>query len=63
MVRHALEHGVVLVTAGSYGNAIRVLLPLVITDEQMDGALDVIEMAVRSVGSVAAAAKSPAAAG
>ena len=40
---YCLERGVILVTAGSYGNVIRILMPLVITDAQMDEALDVME--------------------
>jgi 4-aminobutyrate aminotransferase/(S)-3-amino-2-methylpropionate transaminase len=43
LTQYCLEHGVILVTAGSYGNVVRVLMPLVITDEQMDEALDVME--------------------
>ena len=37
------EHGLVLITAGSYGNVIRLLMPLVLTDAQMDEAMDVLE--------------------
>ena len=40
---YCLERGVILVTAGSYGNVVRILMPLVITDAQMDEALDVME--------------------
>ena len=43
LVKHCYEHGVLLVTAGSYGNVIRLLMPLVITDAQFSEALDVIE--------------------
>jgi len=56
VVRYALERGVILVTAGSYGNVIRVLMPLVITDDQMDEALDVIEAGLRSTVAEAAMA-------
>jgi 4-aminobutyrate aminotransferase/(S)-3-amino-2-methylpropionate transaminase len=50
LTQYCLDHGVILVTAGSYGNVVRVLMPLVITDEQMDEALDVMEagLAVQS---------------
>ena len=37
------EHGLVLITAGSYGNVIRLLMPLVLTDAQMDEGMDVLE--------------------
>jgi 4-aminobutyrate aminotransferase/(S)-3-amino-2-methylpropionate transaminase len=43
------EHGLITITAGSYGNVIRVLVPLVITREQMDEALDVLEAALQTV--------------
>jgi 4-aminobutyrate aminotransferase/(S)-3-amino-2-methylpropionate transaminase len=46
ITRYCYEHGVILVTAGTYGNIVRLLMPLVITDEQMDEALDVIESAL-----------------
>lgn len=47
--QYCYEHGVVTITAGSYGNVIRLLMPLVITDAQMDEALDVLESALRTV--------------
>jgi len=43
------EHGVITISAGSYGNVIRLLMPLVITDAQMDEALDVLEGAFKAV--------------
>src|SRR5690242_17734563 len=49
VAQHCYEHGLVLITAGSYGNVIRLLMPLVITDAQMDEALDVLEGALASV--------------
>ena len=39
----------VTITAGSYSNVIRLLMPLVITDAQMDEALDVLEAALARV--------------
>ena len=50
IVRYCLEHGVILVTAGTYANVIRLLMPLVITDEQMSEALDVLEAAIQNAG-------------
>ena len=41
-----LEDGVLVITAGPAGNVIRVLSPLVITDEELDRGLEVIERAV-----------------
>jgi 4-aminobutyrate aminotransferase/(S)-3-amino-2-methylpropionate transaminase len=49
IAQYCYEHGLVLITAGSYGNVIRLLMPLVITDAQMDEALDVMEAALQSV--------------
>jgi 4-aminobutyrate aminotransferase/(S)-3-amino-2-methylpropionate transaminase len=48
--QYCYEHGLVTITAGSYGNVIRLLVPLVITDAQMDDGLDVLESALQSVG-------------
>ena len=47
--QYCYEHGLVILTAGSYGNVIRLLMPLVITDSQMDEALDILEAALASV--------------
>jgi 4-aminobutyrate aminotransferase / (S)-3-amino-2-methylpropionate transaminase / 5-aminovalerate transaminase len=43
------EHGLITITAGTYGNVIRVLVPLVISDQQMDEALAVLQSALQSV--------------
>ncbi len=47
--QYCYEHGLVTITAGSYGNVIRLLMPLVITDAQMDEAMDVLESALAHV--------------
>jgi len=47
--QYCYEHGLITITAGSYGNVIRLLMPLVITDEQMDEAMDVLEAALACV--------------
>jgi len=49
IAQYCYEHGLITITAGTYNNIIRVLVPLVITDEQMDEALDVLEGALASV--------------
>ncbi len=46
LTRYCYQHGVILVTAGTYGNIIRLLMPLVITNQQIDEAMDVIESAL-----------------
>jgi 4-aminobutyrate aminotransferase / (S)-3-amino-2-methylpropionate transaminase / 5-aminovalerate transaminase len=43
------EHGLITITAGSYSNVIRLLMPIVITDGQMEEALDVLEAALAAV--------------
>jgi 4-aminobutyrate aminotransferase/(S)-3-amino-2-methylpropionate transaminase len=47
--QYCYERGLVTITAGSYGNVIRLLMPLVVTDGQMDEALDVLESALAEV--------------
>ena len=47
--QYCYEHGLVTITAGSYGNVIRLLMPLVITDAQMDEAMDVLEAGLAHV--------------
>jgi 4-aminobutyrate aminotransferase/(S)-3-amino-2-methylpropionate transaminase len=49
IAQYCYEHGLITITAGSYSNVIRVLVPLVITNEQMDEALDVLESAIANV--------------
>ena len=49
MSQYCYEHGLVTITAGSYSNVIRLLMPLVITDAQMDEAMDVLESALAYV--------------
>ncbi|MCG2623455.1 4-aminobutyrate--2-oxoglutarate transaminase [Arthrobacter sp. I2-34] len=45
---NCLENGVVILTCGTYGNVIRLLPPLVISDELLADALDVLEAAIRA---------------
>ena len=42
------QHGVIAISCGTYGNVVRLLPPLVITDEQLADGLDVLGAAVRS---------------
>jgi 4-aminobutyrate aminotransferase/(S)-3-amino-2-methylpropionate transaminase len=49
VTQYCYEHGLITITAGSYGNVIRVLVPLVASDAQMDEGLDVLESALHSV--------------
>jgi 4-aminobutyrate aminotransferase / (S)-3-amino-2-methylpropionate transaminase / 5-aminovalerate transaminase len=57
ILERAARRGVLVLSAGVRGNCGRFLAPLVITDEQLDEALDVLEVCVREVvGSRAASA-------
>jgi len=49
ITKYCYEHGLITITAGSYSNVLRVLVPLVITDDQMDEALNVLESAFEAV--------------
>jgi 4-aminobutyrate aminotransferase/(S)-3-amino-2-methylpropionate transaminase len=46
IVQEAHKNGLVLMTAGLYGNIIRILVPLVITDEQLQEGFEVLENAI-----------------
>ncbi|HOO27045.1 MAG TPA: aminotransferase class III-fold pyridoxal phosphate-dependent enzyme, partial [Lachnospiraceae bacterium] len=43
MIQNALSRGLLIENAGTYGNVIRFLAPLVITDEQLDAGLAIFE--------------------
>jgi 4-aminobutyrate aminotransferase/(S)-3-amino-2-methylpropionate transaminase len=49
IVQYCYEHGLIVLTAGSYSNVIRLLVPLVITPEQTDEGMDVLESALQMV--------------
>ena len=42
----ARERGLILLSCGTYGNVIRILVPLVISDEELERGLDILEEAV-----------------
>jgi 4-aminobutyrate aminotransferase/(S)-3-amino-2-methylpropionate transaminase len=44
--RAALERGLLLISAGTYGNVIRTLMPLSIPDDQLEEGLDVLDAAL-----------------
>lgn len=48
IVAQCLKEGVVILTCGTYGNVVRLLPPLIIGDELLDDALDVLEAAIRA---------------
>lgn len=47
--KHCYERGLITITAGTYGNVMRILVPLVVTDEQFDEGLNVLEAALAAV--------------
>jgi 4-aminobutyrate aminotransferase/(S)-3-amino-2-methylpropionate transaminase len=55
VLRACLEHGVLAISAGTHGNVIRILSPLVITDAELDRGLDIMEEAVLRVFATPAA--------
>ena len=58
VVRYCYEHGLLTISAGTFGNIIRLLMPLVITDQQFDEALQVMEEALaQAAKSVTVSAK------
>lgn len=49
ILNEAHKRGVIALTAGIYSNVLRLLMPLVITDEQLEEGLDILEEAIESV--------------
>ena len=54
----AHRRGLILISAGMYGNVIRVLVPLNVSDEQLQEGLDILANAIGTVAGVAATAHS-----
>lgn len=49
IIRECHQNGLVVMSAGIYSNVIRLLCPLVMTDEQLNEGLDVLEQAVKKL--------------
>jgi 4-aminobutyrate aminotransferase/(S)-3-amino-2-methylpropionate transaminase len=49
VLRYCHEHGLIVLSAGTFGNVIRVLVPLNVTDEQFEEGLGVLEDGLMSV--------------
>jgi 4-aminobutyrate aminotransferase/(S)-3-amino-2-methylpropionate transaminase len=49
ITQYCYEHGVIVISAGSFSNVIRILMPLVITDAEFAEALDVLEAGIAQV--------------
>jgi 4-aminobutyrate aminotransferase/(S)-3-amino-2-methylpropionate transaminase len=46
-----LERGLIILVCGSYGNVVRVLVPFVITDEQLEKGLSILEQGLKEISS------------
>ena len=46
-----LERGLIILVCGSYGNVVRVLAPFVITDEQLEKGLSILEQGLKEISS------------
>ena len=49
VVQKCYEKGLVLIACGNFGNVIRTLMPLVITDEQLDRGFAILDAALTEV--------------
>jgi len=49
VLKDAVKHGIILIRAGLYSNCIRLLPPIVMTDEQLKEGLQVLEEAIARV--------------
>jgi 4-aminobutyrate aminotransferase / (S)-3-amino-2-methylpropionate transaminase / 5-aminovalerate transaminase len=49
VAHYCYEHGLITITAGTYNNIMRILVPLVVTDEQLDEGFGIIEAALAAV--------------
>jgi 4-aminobutyrate aminotransferase / (S)-3-amino-2-methylpropionate transaminase / 5-aminovalerate transaminase len=49
LAHYAYEHGLITITAGTLSNVMRILVPLVVTDEQFDEGMDILEAGLAHV--------------
>jgi 4-aminobutyrate aminotransferase / (S)-3-amino-2-methylpropionate transaminase / 5-aminovalerate transaminase len=49
VAHYCYEHGLITITAGTYNNIMRILVPLVVTDEQLGEGFGIIEAALAAV--------------
>jgi 4-aminobutyrate aminotransferase/(S)-3-amino-2-methylpropionate transaminase len=50
LARYCIERGLVILTAGTYGNVIRLLVPLTIEEDELEEGLGVIEAGLGEIG-------------
>jgi len=53
IAQYCYQHGLITITAGTYGNVLRILVPLVVTDAQFEEGPDVLEGALANVSEAA----------
>ena len=49
IARSCYEHGLITITAGTFNNVMRILVPLVVTNEQFDEGMSILEAALAAV--------------
>lgn len=49
IIQEAARHGVIMIRAGMYSNCLRILVPLVIPEEQLLEGLEVVEAAIKTI--------------
>ena len=55
LIRMACERGVLLIAAGTFGNVVRFLTPLIISNDELDEGLEVMTSCLATVAAQAAA--------
>ena len=45
--QHALKNGLIMITAGTYGNIIRTLMPLTIKEDELNQSLEILSDALK----------------
>lgn len=48
ITKYALERGLIMITAGTFGNVLRTLMPLTITDNELHQGLDILSDAIQN---------------
>lgn len=49
IIRYCYQHGLIVLSAGTYGNVVRILVPLVVTNEQFEEGLEILETAIATI--------------
>jgi 4-aminobutyrate aminotransferase/(S)-3-amino-2-methylpropionate transaminase len=49
LVKYCLEKNLIILACGTYGNVIRFLMPLVITDEQLEQGMQIVDNGLTAI--------------